>query len=56
MKIENDKYYTPVYLANACWEKTKEYIDFSTVTEIIEPSCGDGFFSIMRKSQIMGMI
>ncbi len=54
MKIENDKYYTPVYLANACWEKTKEYIDFSTVTEIIEPSCGDGSFFHYEKKPNYG--
>lgn len=44
MKIENDKYYTPIYLANYCWGKAKQYIDFSSVTEVIEPSCGDGAF------------
>ena len=50
MKIENDKYYTPIYIANHCWEKTEEHIDFSKVTEIIEPSCGDGsFFHYGRK-------
>lgn len=44
MKIENDKYYTPIYVANHCWEKAEEFIDFRKVTEIIEPSCGDGSF------------
>lgn len=43
-KIENDKYYTPVSLANYCWDKTFEVIDQNCISEIIEPSCGDGAF------------
>ena len=26
MKIVNDKYYTPIYVANQCWEKVKNII------------------------------
>lgn len=43
-KIENDKYYTPVSLANHCWDKTLEVIGEENISEIIEPSCGDGAF------------
>ena len=43
-KIENDKYYTPIPLANYCWNKTLEIIGGENISEIIEPSCGDGAF------------
>lgn len=43
-KIENDKYYTPISLANYCWDKTLEIIGEENISEIIEPSCGDGAF------------
>lgn len=43
-KIENDKYYTPISLANYCWDKTLEVIGEENISEIIEPSCGDGSF------------
>ena len=43
-KIENDKYYTPIPLANYCWEKTFEIIGEENISEIIDPSCGDGAF------------
>lgn len=43
-KIENDKYYTPISLANYCWDKTFEIIGENIIDEIIEPSCGDGAF------------
>lgn len=43
-KIENDKYYTPIDLANYCWDKTLEIIGEDNISEIIEPSCGDGSF------------
>lgn len=42
MKINNDKYYTPIELANYCIDKTIAVIgDYS---EIIEPSVGNGSF------------
>lgn len=44
MKIANDKYYTPVDLANYCIEKTFEIVGENNISEIIEPSCGDGSF------------
>lgn len=37
-KIENDKYYTPIDLANYCWDKTLEIIGEENISEIIEPS------------------
>ena len=43
-KIENDKYYTPISLANYCWDKVFEVIGEENISEIIEPSCGDGAF------------
>lgn len=44
MKIENDKYYTPISLANYCWDKVMEVVGEENISEIIEPSCGDGSF------------
>ena len=43
-KIENDKYYTPIDLANYCWDKVLEIIGEENISEIIEPSCGNGAF------------
>lgn len=43
-KIQNDKYYTPIPLANYCWDKVLEKIGEENISEIIEPSCGDGAF------------
>lgn len=43
-KIENDKYYTPISLANYCWDKVLEVIGEENISEIIEPSCGNGAF------------
>lgn len=42
--IEFDKYYTPIETANFCWDKVEEVIGFNNISEIIEPSCGDGAF------------
>lgn len=44
MKIENDKYYTPIDLANYCWDKVFEIIGEENISEIIEPSVGNGSF------------
>lgn len=43
-KIINDKYYTPVGLAKHCIDKTYEIIGIDNITEIIEPSAGNGSF------------
>ena len=44
-KIELDKYYTPIEVANHCWEKTDEIINIKeNVSRIIEPSVGNGSF------------
>lgn len=43
-KIENDKYYTPIELANYCWDKVLEIVGEENISEIIEPSCGNGAF------------
>ena len=45
MKIENDKYYTPKDLAKRLIDKTFEIIGKENITEIIEPSAGNGSFS-----------
>jgi hypothetical protein len=43
-KIENDKYYTPIDLANYCWDKAFEVLGEENISEIIEPSVGNGSF------------
>ena len=44
-KIENDKYYTHVDLAKYCINKTFKIIGEENITDIIEPSAGNGSFS-----------
>ena len=44
-KIENDKYYTPVSLAKECIDKTFKIIGEENISDIIEPSAGNGSFS-----------
>lgn len=46
-KIENDKYYTPTKLANELINKTFEIIGKENISDIIEPSAGDGAFSLL---------
>lgn len=45
MKIDNDKYYTPIDLAKYCIDKAFEIIGRDNITDIIEPSAGNGSFS-----------
>lgn len=45
MRIENDKYYTPTDIAKKCFDKTIEIVGYDNITEIIEPSAGNGSFS-----------
>lgn len=45
MKLENDKYYTPVDLAKRLIDKTFEVIGKENITDIVEPSAGNGSFS-----------
>ena len=57
MKIVNDKYYTPIHVANQCWEKVKNIIGLENISEVIEPSCGDGsFFHYMYMNLISVLI
>ena len=42
--IKLDKYYTPINVANKCWDIVEEVIGFDNISEIIEPSCGNGAF------------
>ncbi len=44
IKIHNDKYYTPVDLAEYVLNKTKEIIGDDNITEYLEPSAGNGVF------------
>lgn len=44
MKLNNDKYYTPIDLANYCWDRVIEVIGENNISEIIEPSIGSGAF------------
>lgn len=43
--IENDKYYTPVSLANYCWELVLKHTGVENFSDIIEPSVGAGAFT-----------
>lgn len=43
-KIKNDKYYTPPDLANYCWDKVLEIIGEENISDVIEPSVGNGAF------------
>ena len=45
-KIKNDKYYTPYLLAKYCIDKTYEIIGEENISEVIEPSAGNGSFSL----------
>lgn len=45
LKIKNDKYYTSDELAKYCIDKTFKIIGRENITEIIEPSAGNGSFS-----------
>ena len=44
-KLDNDKYYTPIDLAKKCIDKTFKLIGVENISEIIEPSAGNGSFS-----------
>jgi hypothetical protein len=44
-KIQNDKYYTSKELSKYCIDKTFEIIGENNISDIIEPSAGDGSFS-----------
>jgi len=48
-KIKNDKYYTSIDLANYCWERVIDVIGENNISEIIEPSCGNGSFYHFEK-------
>ena len=48
-KIENDKYYTPISLANYCWDKVLEVIGEENISEVVEPSVGNGSFLCHEK-------
>jgi hypothetical protein len=43
-KITNDRYFTPIHVAEHCWKIVEDYIANLKDYFIIEPSCGDGAF------------
>lgn len=43
-KIQNDKYYTPIEIANHCIDLVLNIIDKNNISEVIEPSVGNGSF------------
>lgn len=45
-RLHLDKYYTPTKLAKYCIDKAYEVIGIDNVSEVIEPSAGDGSFSL----------
>ncbi len=49
-KIELDKYYTSKDLAKYCIDKTYEIIGEENISEVIEPSAGNGSFSLQIPS------
>lgn len=52
MKIENDKYYTPLNIVDLCLKEVKETLmkDKVIPKRIIEPSAGNGAFSLKIKN------
>jgi hypothetical protein len=46
MKIDLDKYYTPTDISLYCINKTFDIIGKDNITDIIEPSAGNGSFSL----------
>lgn len=49
-KILNDKYYTPIPLANRLIDKVIEVIGKENITEVVEPSAGNGsFYNILKE-------
>lgn len=45
-KLPNDKYYTPLNLARYCINKTFKVVGKRNISEVIEPSAGNGSFSL----------
>ena len=44
-KLKGDKYYTPIRVARDCIDRAYSIIGSSNITEVIEPSAGNGSFS-----------
>lgn len=45
-KINLDKYYTPIEKAKYCIDKVYEIIGENNISEVIEPSAGNGSFRL----------
>ncbi len=44
MRIENDKYYTPREIANFCVQELLKVVDKGEISDVLEPSIGNGAF------------
>lgn len=58
MKLKFDKYYTPIHIANYCYDKVIELIGEENITDIVEPSVGNGSFlkhPIVERKPIIGL-
>lgn len=53
-KLHNDKYYTPIDLANHCWDTALNLLGEENITQIIEPSVGDGSFYHYKRTPDIG--
>lgn len=51
-KINLDKYYTPTDTAKSCIDKVYSIIGVNNITEVIEPSAGNGSFSLQIPNSI----
>lgn len=52
MKLKHDKYYTPKELALKLIETTYKVLGKNNISEVIEPSAGNGSFSSQIKDSI----
>ena len=55
-KIDLDKYYTPLDKAKYCIEKAYQIIGENNISEAIEPSAGNGSFSLQVPTTCWGFI
>ena len=50
--IENDKFYTPIEIANHCWEVIDKVIGIENIDIVIDSSCGGGAFEHYEKRKV----
>ena len=51
-KLNLDKYYTPLHIVRKCIDRTFDVIGEENISSIIEPSAGNGAFSLLMKDVI----